>query len=523
MELLKKNIHMDRVRAEAVNQITLEDDMNIPESKPDVKSLNMEKGTVLIDEVKPGTDHVNVRGRLLFAVLYHTNEEGSSLVSLEGKIPFEEKINLVGVVNTDTVQVEGEVEDLSISIINSRKLNIQSVVTLNAKVEELYDEEAPIGVHGEEAVEYRKSPINLAQIAIYKNDIFRIKEEISLPSNYPNIFQILWNDVSLGDVEFKVTEEKINLQGDVHVFVLYEGEGEEHPIRSFETTLPFSGVLECHGCREGMIPDIHYSLSPQEHGQQELTIRPDFDGEERNIGLELTMDIAMKLYEEEKTEIITDMYGVTKEVEVSSKKTNLRRLLAKVNGKTKVTDHVHIPTGSAGILQLLHSEGTVSLEDQEVTDGGIVLSGSLQIQAMYVTGDDESPYASVKAQIPYEYTLEIADIKPEDLSKVRAEVEQLQVTMLDGEELDVKAILGFATTVFQNVPVDLIQDVQVQDLDTNKLASLPGMAIYMCKPGDNLWNIGKRYYVPVGALRDLNHLGSDELKPGQKLLIVKGT
>lgn len=517
MELLKKNIHMDRVRAEAVSQITLEDDVNIPESKPDVSSLNFEKGMVIIDEVKPGTDHVNVRGRLLFSVLYHTNEEGSSLITLEGKIPFEEKINMQDVSNTDTVTVDGDVEDLSVSIINSRKLSVQSVVTLTASVEELYDEEAPIGIHGEETVEYRRAPMNLAEIAICKNDIFRIKEEVSLPSNYPNIFQILWNTVSLSDVDFKVTEGKISLQGDVHVFILYEGEGEDHPVRAFENTMPFSGMLECYGCREGMIPDIRYRL-----GQQEIAIRPDFDGEERNIGLELALEIAMKLYEEEKVEVITDIYGVTKEVETITNPASLRRLLAKVNGKTKVTDHIRIKNGSAGILQLLHSEGSVALEDQEVTENGIRISGSLQVQVMYITGDDESPYANVQAQIPYQYTLEVADISAEDMSKVHADLEQLQVTMLDGEEMDVKAILAFSTTVFQKMPVELIQDVQITDLDTAKLGGLPGMAIYMVRPGDNLWNIGKKYYVPVGTLREMNNLASDELKAGQKLLIVKG-
>lgn len=45
----------------------------------------------------------------------------------------------------------------------------------------------------------------------------------------------------------------------------------------------------------------------------------------------------------------------------------------------------------------------------------------------------------------------------------------------------------------------------------------------MVKAGDNLWNIGKKYYVPVDNLREINELSSDELKPGQKMLIVKGT
>ena len=195
MELIKRNIHMDRTRVQAVTQFTLEDDVNLPESKPDIAALNLEKGEILIDEIRPGTDTVTVRGKLMFTVLYHTLEEGSNLVVLEGRLPFEEKINIQGVVPGDAVIVDGEVEDITLNMINSRKLNIQSLITMTAKVEELYDEEAPVAVHGDEKVEYRRMPLNLAQIAICKNDIFRLKEEVALPSNYPNIFQILWSNL----------------------------------------------------------------------------------------------------------------------------------------------------------------------------------------------------------------------------------------------------------------------------------------------------------------------------------------
>ena len=53
------------------------------------------------------------------------------------------------------------------------------------------------------------------------------------------------------------------------------------------------------------------------------------------------------------------------------------------------------------------------------------------------------------------------------------------------------------------------------------MSSLPGMIIYVVKDGDNLWNIGRKYYVSVNKIRELNNLGSDELQAGQKLLIVK--
>ncbi len=516
MELIKRNIHMDRIKTEAVTQFTLEDDVNIPDSKPDVNTLNLEKGELVIEEIKPGNDSVNVRGYLDYVVLYHTLEEGSSLVVLEGKLPFDEKVNLRGVVPADSVAVDGEVEDLTVGMINSRKLNIQSLITMTARVEELYDEEAPIAVHGEEKAEYRRMPLELAQIAICKNDIFRLKEEITLPSNYPNIFQLLWDNVTLGDVEFKVTEEKITLSGDVHVFLLYEGEGEDHPIRSFETTIPFSGMLECHGCREGMLPDIRYRL-----GQKELAVRPDFDGEERCIGLEMVLDFMIRIYEEEKLEIISDIYGVSNEITTVTHRADLRRLLSRVTGKTKVTDHVHVKAGN--VLQLLHSEGMVAPEQQATVENGILLQGNLTVKIMYITGEDEAPYGCAQAQIPYKYTLEVPDISPEDTDAVHAEVEQLQVTMLDGEEMDVKAVLSFSTVVFKSMPVELISQVSVAPLDTGKMSNLPGMVVYMVKDGDNLWNIGKKYYAPVDSLRRLNGLESDELKTGQKLLIVKGS
>jgi hypothetical protein len=169
----------------------------------------------------------------------------------------------------------------------------------------------------------------------------------------------------------------------------------------------------------------------------ELTVRPDFDGEERNIGLEMTMDIKMRIYEEEETEILADIYGVSKEVSVVTHPAQLRQLLSKVTGKMKVTDHIAVGSGNKPILQLLHSEGTVLLEEQQAVDNGIWLRGSLLIKVMYITGDDEMPYSAVQAQIPYEYTLEIPGIGEEDMSNVQVKLEQLQVTMLDGEEMDV--------------------------------------------------------------------------------------
>ena len=48
MELIKRNIHMDRLKCKASIQITLEDDINISDSRPDALKLIMDRGNVEI-------------------------------------------------------------------------------------------------------------------------------------------------------------------------------------------------------------------------------------------------------------------------------------------------------------------------------------------------------------------------------------------------------------------------------------------------------------------------------------------
>ena len=514
MELVKKNVHMDFTKASASIQFVLEDDINLSDTKPDMDSVCLEKGQVVVEEVKAYEDAVVVRGRLQFAILYHSDEENRSLAVMEGKLPFEEKIMLPGVDGGDSVTVEGLVEDLSVSLINSRKISLQSVVNLKVIAEDLYDAQMPIGLHDAKGLEFRREPMEVAQIAISKNDVFRIREEVTLPGNYPNLFQILWSTLGLNDVEIRPHMGKLSLQGDLQMLLIYESD--EGEIRYLESTIPFSGNPECQGCSEEMIADVKCKIA-----QQDLHIRPDMDGEERIVALDVLLDLSMKMYEESKVEVISDVYGVQSTVETKEVPTVLRNLLAKNIGKQKISQHIRIGKQNSTIMQLLHSEGSAGLDNVEVGNGTIQMSGTVGMQILYISGDERKMYDVVKAQIPYKYEMEIPGVIPGDMVDAQVALEQLQVIILDGEELDVKAVLVFHVTAFRQKEHLFVSEIKAEPLDSKVLSALPGMVIYMVKPGDNLWSIGKRYHVSVERLKKMNDLTGDLIVPGQKLIIVK--
>ena len=51
MELRKKELHMLRKKSEAQNQITFDEDFNVPDHKADIGQMIQKKGEVEIDQV----------------------------------------------------------------------------------------------------------------------------------------------------------------------------------------------------------------------------------------------------------------------------------------------------------------------------------------------------------------------------------------------------------------------------------------------------------------------------------------
>ena len=516
MELVKKKIHMDRIACKAGTQMVLEEDVNISDNRPDASHLIAVKGDVVTDEIRVNDDRVNLRGRLQVQMLYLTEESGMC-ASMEASIPFDEKINMEGVHNSDTVLHSWKIEDLSVGLINSRKLSVQAMISFELELEEKMEQEAAVDIYHEEPVEYRKKVHPMLQIAVNKKDIFRIKQEMELPGNLPNVFQVIWHSITLNNVEFKALDEKIALQGEMKAFFLYEGEGDNDKTLWYENTVPFSGMIECHGCRENMLPDIRYTNT-----QCNVEVKADFDGEERVLCIENVLDMEIRLYEEENLEVLSDIYGVSKEIEAVTTDVSLKSLRLHQNGKCKIAEHAKIQNTEMHMYQLVHSEGEIQIEEEAVTDNGISITGTLHVTTIYLCTNGQNTLYATKSSLPFKHVIDVPDMDSSVISHVHWNLEQLIVTMLDSDELDIKAVLNFDAVVFATGKTSLITDIKVEDLDMNKISELPGIVIYIAGVGDTLWDIGKKYYVPIAQLKEVNELVSEEIKAGDKILVVKG-
>ncbi len=516
VELVRKNIHMNRQKGKAVSQITLDDDYNIPEQMPDAGMIIQEKGIIEIAEVKVEAGRVRVKGSRQFSVLYMGDSPSNSLHSIQGQIPFEEMMNVEDAKDGDSLQLKWMLEDVSAFLINSRKLSIKTIVTLELAVEELFDEEVPVSAEDSDNVQIKTCHISAAGLAVQKKDTCRIKDEIILPANKPNIQELLWQDVSIQGAELRLSEGEVLIKGELVVFILYEGEEEFGKGYWMEQVLPFNSRVDVGGCREGMLENIEMNLA---HG--DLEVKPDYDGEMRVLNIDAVLELNIQIYEEEHLSMVCDLYSPAKELELITAPAVYENLLVCNASKCRVTERMKIGNAEAPILQICHSRGEVKVDDIRVTEEGLLVEGVVAVQVLYVTSDDSHPFLCLKGAVPFEHLIEVSGIGKNSVYYLQTSLDQLSVNMANNEELEIKAGVLIHALVLDRVTVQHISDVKEHPLNLEALKALPGFLIYVVQPSDTLWDIAKAYHTTSDQICSMNEMTAPEVIPGQKLLLVK--
>ena len=515
MELLMQKVNMSQKKNRSDLQITLDDDFNVPDIKPDIDKVVKEQGTIIIQEITPMNDRFMIKGVLQFNLLYISQESKRPVHNMSGQIPFEENVNMDGILGDENIMYKWELEDMSISLINSRKVNVRAITRFDFAAENIAEESVVTGVEDDD-LQYIKDKFSITQVAISKKDTFRIKDEISLPMGKDNVLELLYSNVELLEQETKVLEDRISLRGLLRIFALYIGESENRGIEFYETELPINGSIECMDAKDSMISDISVTLN-----NNDIQIKPDEDGEERVLDIEAVLNLNIKIYKDEEMEVLKDIYSTKNLLDIQTKNSEYKNLVMKNNSKLRVVDTLKVEEGQKPILQICNSSATVKIDEQYYVENGIQVEGVVSVQVLYVTEDDAKPIGAVKGDIPFSHTIEIKDMKEDSTYENRSCIDQLSMVLIDENEIEVKATICLEAIVFDEIKQDLILSVEeLEPLDELR-KRLPSIVGYIVKRDDTLWNIAKAFYTTVDEIKELNELDSDRVSEGQKLIICK--
>ncbi len=516
MDLLMKNIHMCRQVRNVRTQITLDEDFNVPDVRPDVEMIIQSKERVVLENVRTENGKVFVDGVMEAGILYMDNTKERQIHRLDVKLPFEEVFPVEGLENGGNIRVRHETEDLNVLMINSRKLAIRSILSFIITEDEIYDLSAAAETQTQVRTCEKKKKLELMQLQVQNKDILRLKEEVPLAPNKPNIREILWENIQLRGCRTKLLGGEIEVQGRLFLFILYRAEDENESVQWMEYSIPFEGKLPCSGCSQDLVPDVETVLT-----QAELTAKEDTDGELRLLHIEGVLELEIRLYGNEDVEILEDVFSPDMELELTVSDGIYENMVMRNEAKCKAGGKIRIQPSRPRILQICSCTGSIRTDQTRITDGGILVEGAVPVSILYITSDDAMPFAILEGVIPFSHLVEIQDLDQNCRFTLNTGLDQLSATMSDSEEIEVRMVVSLNVFVVRPVKQTCILKIEEKEYDIKKLEKIPGITGYIVQDGDSLWNIAKEYCMPPEQILEMNGLESPKLKTGDCIVLMK--
>ena len=214
------------------------------------------------------------------------------------------------------------------------------------------------------------------------------------------------------------------------------------------------------------------------------------------------------------------MYSNMREIELTQTEACFDQILTRNVCKSKISEKLKLPQAER-ILQICHNAGAIKLDDVGIGQDCLEIDGVLEVSLLYLTSDDTSPVQSWVEQVPFHCVAEARGIREDSIYQLDAGLEQLSAVMMGGDMVEVKAVVALDFLVLQPVCEQVITGAVVKPMDFQRLQELPGIVGYIVQPDDSLWSIAKKFHTTVGTIISTNELADDQVKKGQRLLLVK--
>lgn len=515
MDFNRKEINTSVLRASKQAELTVDDDFNIPDSKDDIDKVIAKNGYIVIEEVGCEDGKIRVVGTLYFSMLYKTLGKKSDIEVLEGDILFEQAITLDGVSRSYQAECYAKLEDLTIAIINSRKVEVRCLIANSVSAYQDVRLSVACDLENGQGIECLYRDGTITNTVVSKHDVFKIREEVEIPQSKPNIKEILWSFVELKNMDIRPMKDKLNVRGEVEIFAIYRGQEEHLPIQYLFSARSIMKEIDCQGAQEGMLLETICTL-----GKGEVSIRGDKDSEERIIGIDYGVDMNIKLYQDQQIRLISDLYSPN--VEIIPKKETIicDNLLMRNMAKAKLSHRQTLRDENSKILQVCHVYGNVWIDDVEINQDSVKVDGVVKASVLYISAEEE-PMSCMDIDVPFSYTADTVPLSKEDSVRIYPCIDQLTANLANSQEIELKGMVGLGMSIFAKNKIEAITDMQLEPIDTAKKATMPGIVGYVVKKGDTLWSVARKYYATTESIKEINGLESDYLNEGDKIIVVK--
>ncbi len=507
VDVNKENVCINKLVSEKKELIFVEEDMIVPDSKPDILNTINLSGNVCVYKKEAMDDKVKIEGCVNTYIMYLPDSQEDNLRGLNANIDFSQMIQMPGSQEGMTVVTCVTVKDLECKVLNGRKINVRAGLEVNIKLYSNENVDIISGVNNIDNIQTLdknfeiNSMIGSGSTRVYVKDTINIEPQDELA-------EILKTDINLVDNDIKISYNKVLSKCEAEVKIMYLTE--DNRINSVQGRIPAVGFIDIQNVSEENICDVSNEI-------KNMLIRPN-PAEEHSIYVEIELETTCMTYEKKNLTLIQDLYSPSTNLEFTQKKVTATTNKIMKNKNFTVTSKTNISELSEG--NLLDVEVTSTINKQQVTTSKIIYEGELLLNFIFT--NQSNTVNSKISKIPYEFSLDNPVADDTINIETKTMINNKKFDVRTGGDIDCNIDMEFAVEISQNVNINIIDGIQVAENRDEDNDDYDSLIIYVVQPGDTLWKIAKKFRSVVEDIAITNGIeNTDKINVGQKIYIPK--
>ena len=505
IETLKENLCVNQIIGKAKENIVVEDDIIIPDIKPDILSSIDTSGNICIYKKEVQDGKIRIDGGVQVYIMYLADDENSSVRGINTVIDFSSSIEMENIDSSMSMESNICLKDIECKILNGRKINVKANL------------EAQITVYSNENIEFIKEIENDDDIQIL-NTVDCIdsllgtgstkvyaKDTLNIAAN-DNLAEIIKANISISNKEIKTSYNKILVKAEMQVSLLYLTE--DNRVNEATCRIPVMGFIDMQNITDENICNLDFEI-------KNILIKPN-SVEEHSVFIEVEVEIFCNVYEKRNIEIIQDLYSPTQNLGLNQKNITVMKDKSNVSEKISINEKINIPELSGGKICCV--EATPVILKEKIYNEKIAYEGELHLEIVYIS--NTIGRLDVKRQtVPFNANVSAPGVSNNSNITTIAEIQNLEYTVLSDNSIDINLDLQLNSDISKMMEVKVIDDIEVIEGNDENIYSI---IVYFVKPGDTLWNIAKKFKSTIKAISTVNGIEDENnISIGQQLFIPK--
>ena len=271
----------------------------------------------------------------------------------------------------------------------------------------------------------------------------------------PDVLNIISTDGIACVYKKEVMEGKLKIDGSVNTYIMYLADDENGSVRSLNTILDFTQIIDIDGCMPEMTAKVSVDIN-----NIECRI---LNGRKINVKVNLT--ISSKVYSNENIEIISNINNL-EDVHVLNNDRIINSLIGEGNTRAYAKDTISVDAADE-IAEIMKANIKIINKDIKLSYNKVLAKSDAEVCIVYLTEDNR--IKNLNTTIPVMGFVDIENISDDSICDVDYQIKNIIIKPNNGDmnSVYIEVEIEISCCAYETKNINLIEDMYSISSDLN--------------------------------------------------------